>query len=230
MRRTQTPPPENETERAPAAAPTVFVVDDDPAVRDSLTWLMKSVDLRVRTYDSALGFLEEYDPDAPGCLLLDIRMPGMGGLELQDELLRRDALLPVIFITAYGDVPTAVRTLKAGALDFVEKPFNSQLLLDRIQRAIALDTQKRAEQAELDDCKARLARLTPRERGVLDLMSAGHPSKLIAANMGVTEKTVEFHRANLKAKLGVDSLAGVLHIALRVQEPTQGPSTKDPRR
>jgi FixJ family two-component response regulator len=200
-------------------APTVFVVDDHKAVRTSLEWLISSVGLKVETYASAREFLERYDPSWPGCLVVDVRMPGMSGPELQEQLVARGAILPVIFITGYGDVATAVRTLKMGAEDFILKPFSNQLLLDRVQRAIVADAENRRRRADRQEREQLVARLTPREREVADMVVAGQPSKAIAARLGVTEKTVEFHRANIMAKLGAQSLAGLIRILLQVSSP-----------
>ena len=206
-----------------ASSPTVFVVDDHKAVRTSLQWLLSSVGLKVETYATASEFLDRYDPSWPGCLVADVRMPGMSGPELQEQLVARGATIPIIFITGHGDVATAVRTLKMGAEDFILKPFSNQLLLDRVQRAIAADAENRRRQAEAKDLEQLVGRLTPREREVADLVMAGQPSKCIAAGLGVSEKTVEFHRANIMTKLGASSLAGLLRILLQAR--TLGPTS-----
>jgi FixJ family two-component response regulator len=197
--------------------PTVFVVDDHTAVRTSLEWLISSVGLKVETYATAREFLDRYDPSRPGCLVADVRMPGMSGPELQEQLVARGAPIPIIFITGYGDVPTAVRTLKMGAEDFILKPFSNQLLLERVQRAIATDAQGRQRRAEAHDLEQLVGRLTPREREVADRVMEGQPSKSIAVGLGVSEKTVEFHRANIMSKLGAQSLAGLLRILLQAR-------------
>ncbi len=202
---------------SPRSASIVFVVDDDAGVRKSLRWLVESVGLSVETYASAREFLDTFDPDRPGCLVVDVRMPGMSGPDLQEALLSRGATLPIIFITGYGDVPTAVRSLKNGAADFIEKPFSNQLLLDRIQQAIETDLRERQELAASADVAARAARLTQREREVMNLVAAGKPSKVIAIELGVSEKTVEFHRSNIMNKLGVRSMANLLRLVLRMQ-------------
>lgn len=199
--------------------PTVFVVDDNTAVRRSLKWLLESVGLPVETYAAARDFLDVYEPARPGCLVTDVRMPGMSGPELQEHLRERGALLPVIFITGYGDVPTAVRTLKHGAEDFILKPFSNQALLDRIQRALEVDTARRRQKAKADERADRLARLTAREREVAQLVAAGRPSKLIATDLGISEKTIEFHRGNIMSKLGVRSLVGLLRVLLGLEAP-----------
>jgi two-component system, LuxR family, response regulator FixJ len=185
----------------------IFVVDDDPRMRDSLRWLLESVDLSVETYGSATQFLDIYDPGRPGCLLLDIRMPGMSGLQLQDLLAAKGIQLPIIIITGYGDVPTAVRAVQKGAVDFIEKPFNDQLLLDRIHYALALDDQRRQAEAERGTIQDRIATLTPRERDVLEHILTGEQNKVIAATLGISMKTVEVHRARIMKKMAATSLA-----------------------
>ncbi len=197
--------------------PTVFVVDDEPAVRESLQWLVRSVGLAVETYASAHEFLDRFDANRTGCLVLDIRMPDMSGIELQEELLARKAVIPVIFITGFGEVTTAVRALKMGALDFLEKPFSDQVLLDRIRRAVEKDKRTREYRAAAANAAARLASLTRREREVIDLVVAGKSNRAIAAGLNISEKTVEFHRANVMNKLGVDSLAELLRVILQTR-------------
>ena len=195
---------------------TVFIVDDDEAVRDSLSWLMQSVGLNTQTFPSADAFLKEFGEDRPGCLLLDIRMPGMSGLELQNELNERGFRLPLIVISGHADVPMAVRALKAGAFDFVEKPFNDQLLLDTVQRAIEQDREQRESHAETDEWRARLETLTPREHEVLELVVAGAPNKQISSELGVSLKTVEAHRARVMDKLQAESLSQLVRMTLTV--------------
>jgi FixJ family two-component response regulator len=212
MKERDTVPAENGAMRSAPVPSTVFIVDDDHGVRKSLRWLVGSVGLPVETYGSARDFLDSFDPDRPGCLVVDVRMPGMSGPDLQEELKSRNATLPIIFITGYGDVQTAVRTLRNGAADFIEKPFSNQLLLDRIQRAIEFDQAERHRLAEHSRVAARASRLTPREREVVDLVAAGKPSKMIAVDLGVSEKTVEFHRSNIMNKLGARSLADLLRV------------------
>lgn len=190
-----------------AAKPTVFVVDDEQAMRESLRWLIESVGLAVETFPTARDFLLAYDPSRPGCLVLDVRMPGMSGLELQEELLSRGLRIPTIILTGYAEVPMAVRALKAGAVDFMEKPFSDQLLLDRIQQAIESDRVAREAHAEIALVLDRLATLTPREREVMDLVVSGHANREVAEKLGVSPKTVEVHRAHVMDKMKVDSLA-----------------------
>ncbi len=194
--------------------PTVFVVDDDPAIRESLRWLIESVGLNVKMFTTAYEFLEGYDPSLPGCLVLDIRMPGMSGLDLQNELAARQFSIPVLIITGHAEVPVAVRAMKAGALDFIEKPFSDQLLLDRIRRAIEKDTESRRAHSQRAEVAARLAQLTPREREVMDLVIAGKANKVIASELGLSPKTVEVHRAHVMKKMQVDSLADLVRLGM----------------
>ncbi|MEQ8232964.1 MAG: response regulator transcription factor [Gammaproteobacteria bacterium] len=201
---------------ADAALPTVFIVDDDLAVRQSLSLLIRSMSLPVETFESAQDFLGRGDPARPGCLVLDIRMPGMSGLELQDELARRDFSLPVIFITGHGDIGMAVRAMKSGAVDFIEKPFNDQVLLERINQAIELDRVRRAERGELADIASRLQLLSPREREVMERIVAGQANKVIAIDLGLSERTVEIHRAKVMAKTGAGSLAELVSMVTRM--------------
>lgn len=198
--------------------PTVFVVDDDEAVRGGLRRLMESVSLRVETYESAQAFLDNYHPERHGCLVLDVRMPGMGGLDLQAQLGKQGIRLPIIILTGHADVPIAVSALKAGAIDLIEKPFNGQILLDRIQHAIQRDAEARRQLAEQSQVSRRLARLTPRERQVMEMMVAGKASKVIAVDLEISERTVEFHRANIMKKMQARTLAGLIqmcHISAR---------------
>jgi RNA polymerase sigma factor (sigma-70 family) len=194
--------------------PTVFVVDDDLAIRQSLHWLIASAGWPVETYASAQEFLDSYQAGRPGCLVLDVRMAGLSGLELQDRLAAQEVCLPIIIITGHGDVPMAVRALKAGALDFLEKPFPDQVLLDRIRQALEQDARARDAWARQQELRARLARLTPREREVMDLVVAGKPNKVIAAQLGVSDKTVEAHRAKLMEKMQADNVADLVRLVL----------------
>jgi RNA polymerase sigma factor (sigma-70 family) len=205
-----------------SSTPTVFVVDDDPAVRDSLRLLLQSAHLPVATFASAQEFLAGYDRAAPGCLVLDVRMPGQSGLELQEELAARGLSLPVIIITGHGDVPMAVRAMKLGAVDFIEKPYNAQVLLERVRHALQEDARRRQEEAERTARTARLNLLTPREREVLRLLAAGKATKGIAALLGISRRTVEVHRAKIMQKMQVESIAALIRIALeagRLEEP-----------
>ena len=195
-------------------APTVFVVDDDEGVRNSLRFLLKSVGLATRALASAQEFLDNYKPQQPGCLVLDVRMPGMSGLELQQQLNVRGAVIPVIFITGHGDVPMAVEAMQQGAFDFLQKPFRDQDLIDRIQRALERDGQNRAALAQHARIRERLESLTPREREVLALMTRGMPNKVMAAELGVSQRTVEIHRARVMEKSGAGSLAQLVRMVL----------------
>lgn len=195
---------------------TVFIVDDDRAVRHSLAFLMKSVRLPHECYASAGEFLERYDPERPGCLVLDIRMPGMSGLDLQEELNRRRAILPVIFVTGHGDVPMAVDAMQSGAVDFIQKPFRDQELLDRIQQALDSDGEARRELAETEELRRRHAALTPREKEVMALVVTGKPNKIIAWELDVSQRTVEIHRARVMEKMGARSLAHLVRMDVRL--------------
>jgi len=192
--------------------PTVFIVDDDPSVLKGLSRLMKSVKLKVEAYSSAQEFLDSYNPVQPGCLLIDMRMPGISGLELQEILQSRNILIPTIIITGYGEVTDAVQAMKKGAIDFIEKPFNGQYLLDQVHKAIAEDAQIRKKQAQQQVVSASLALLTPREREVMDLVIAGKANKVIALELGLSMKTVEFHRAHMMKKMKVDSVAELVDL------------------
>ena len=194
--------------------PTVFVVDDDNAVRNSLRLLLKSVGLASQPLGSAAEFLEGYSPSQPGCLVLDVRMPGMSGLELQRELNLRGATIPVIFITGHGDIPMAVEAMQQGAFDFLAKPFRDQELIDRVQRALAKDALTRAALKERERIRERLASLTPREREVLSLMTQGKPNKIMAHELGVSQRTVEIHRARVMEKSGAGSLAQLVRMVM----------------
>jgi len=195
-------------------SPIVFVVDDDEAVRTSLRLLLKSVEIAATAIASAQGFLASYDLSQPGCLLLDIRMPGKSGLELQQELNLRGAIIPVIFITGHGDVPMAVEAMKHGAFDFLQKPFRDQELLDRVQRAVAKDRENRVALSQHSRIQTRLESLTPREREVLDLMTRGKPNKVMAADLGISQRTIEIHRARVMEKMGAPSLAQAIRMMM----------------
>jgi FixJ family two-component response regulator len=191
----------------------VFVVDDDPSIRRALTRLLRSVGLAVDAYAGAQEFLDAYDPARPGCLVLDVRMPHISGLELQQALAQRAVELPIIFITGHGDVPMSVRAMRAGAIDFLPKPFHDQDLLDAIQRAIARDAELRAARAVRVDVLRRVELLTPREREVLVLVTAGKMNKEIAAQLGASEKTIKVHRARVMKKMGAESVAELVVLA-----------------
>jgi len=196
--------------------PIVFLVDDDEAVRDSLGLLMKSVALTSRSYASANEFLAEYDPDCPGCLILDIRMPGMSGMELQQKLIEMRAILPIIFITGHGDIPMAVEAMQRGAVDFIPKPFRDNELLDRINKALEDDRENRESLVERDEVEKRIQRLTPRETQVLELVVQGKANKVIAGDLGVSQRTVEIHRARVMEKMEAKSLADLVRMHLAI--------------
>lgn len=200
-------------------SPVVFIVDDDEAVRGSLRLLLKSVGLVPTALGSAREFLEKYDPAQPGCLVLDVRMPEMSGLELQEQLNLQGAIIPVIFITGHGDVPMAVEAMQAGAFDFLQKPFRDQDLIDRIQRALEKDRNSRAALNERGLISARMESLTPREREVLTLMCSGKPNKIMAADLGVSQRTVEIHRARVMEKMGATSLAQLVRMVIDLEQP-----------
>ncbi len=185
---------------------TVFIVDDDPGVRDSITELVESVGLRAESHASGQAFLDAFRPERPGCLVLDVRMAGMSGLVLQEKLGELGLRIPVIVITGHGDVPLAVRAMKAGAVDFIQKPYRDQLLLDSINNALSLDAAARESSAGKEDVDAGIASLTEREREVLDKLLEGGASKEIARELGISPRTVETHRQNLLRKLAAGSV------------------------
>ncbi|MFO0336565.1 MAG: response regulator FixJ [Pseudomonadota bacterium] len=193
---------------------TVFVVDDDDAVRTSLRLLLKSVGLPVETHASAQEFLDAFDPDRAGCLVLDIRMPGMSGLELQQKLNDLHAIIPIVFITGHGDVPMAVEAMQHGAVDFIQKPFRDQDLIDRINQALEKDRENRAGLRERDAIRRRMEELTPREREVLELVTQGKANKVIAGDLNVSQRTVEIHRARVMEKMGASSLAHLVRMVI----------------
>lgn len=196
--------------------PTIFVVDDDSAVRDALKLLLRSVGQAVETFGSGQEFLDAYGEDRAGCLVLDIRMPGMSGLELQQKLNERHSILPIIFITGHGDVPMAVEAMQAGAVDFIQKPFRDQDLIDRINQALEKDSNNRAALGERNDIRRRLETLTPREREVLDLVVHGKANKVIAGDLKLSQRTVEIHRARVMEKMQASSLAHLVRMVLEV--------------
>ncbi|MEO8061299.1 MAG: response regulator [Pseudomonadota bacterium] len=198
---------------------TVFVVDDDDAVRNSLRLLLKSAGLISEVAASAQEFLSNYDAAHPGCLVLDVRMPGMSGLEMQHELNLRGATIPVIFITGHGDIPMAVEAMQHGAFDFLQKPFRDQELLDRVQRALSRDTEYRARLRQTGRIRERLASLSPREREVLDLVAQGKANKMVAGDLGVSQRTVEIHRAHVMQKMEAGSLAELVRMMMAVAPP-----------
>ncbi len=198
------------------AEPTVYIVDDDPSVRRALQRLASSVGYEARIFGSAREFLDGYDSSFPGCLVLDVRMPGLSGLDLQNELALRGIMIPIVFVTGHGDVPMSVRAMKAGAVDFIPKPFNDQVLLDAIRQAMVRDREIRAEEAERAEILRRIERLTPREREVFALVVAGKLNKQIAQQLGTSEKTVKVHRSRVMEKMCAESLADLVLLAQAV--------------
>ena len=202
--------------------PIVYVVDDDQAMVESLSWMIESVGLNVKTYTRAQEFLDNYLPQQPGCLLLDVRMPGMSGPELQSRLNELGApTLPIIFISGHGDVPLAVRVMKAGATDFLTKPFNDQVLLESINKALRLDKSNREKRQENAQAEAKFALLSPRESQVLQGIVAGKQNKVISAELMISLKTVEAHRASVMKKMGVKSVPELVKIVLNSSNSVQ---------
>ncbi len=200
------------------ASPTVYVIDDDQAVRESLQWLIESVGLNVQTYENANALLQECEEIRSGCLVVDIRLPGMSGLDLQDRLQAEGCHLPVIIITGHGDVPVAIRAMKAGAFDFIEKPFSDQVLLDRIREALKEDENRRISSARAAEIEAKRKLLTPREVEVMDLVVRGRLNKQIAAELGLSHKTIEVHRAHVMDKMQAQSLAELVRMAVVLEQ------------
>lgn len=196
--------------------PVVFVVDDDEAVRSSLKFLLQSAGLSAAVFASAAEFLHNYHPDQPGCLVLDSRLPGMSGLELQQQLTATGVRIPVIIVTGFGDVPNAVQAMRAGAVDFIEKPYDDAALLERIRQAIELDRRERTIRANRGEIMARLATLSSREREVMDRVVSGLANKSIAGELGISIKTVEAHRARVMEKMRAESLAHLVRLTAEI--------------
>mgnify|MGYP005816785891 CR=1 FL=1 len=215
--------PPGDQVRNEAMTRTVFVVDDDDGVRSSLGILLDAAGYSAVPFASATEFLAAYDPERQGCLLLDMRMPGMTGMELLQELAHRGAFLPVIFITGHGDVPMAVEAMKSGAFDFLQKPFSPQDLLERIERALVADTEARQELSKIGDLRRRHATLTPREKEVMALIVAGHANKVIAQDLGLSERTVEIHRARVMEKMATRSVAHLVRMAVQLEQQDPHP-------
>lgn len=203
------------------AEPTVFVVDDDLAMRESLRWLIESVQLRVEVFSSSADFQKSYNPSRPGCLVLDVRMPGQSGLDLQKQLASRNIEIPIIIITGHADVPMAIRAMKQGAVDFIEKPFNDQVLLERIAQCIERDAEQRALREQQGQVQQRFASLTVREREVLTRIVGGKANKVVADELGLSPKTIEVHRASVMRKMEAQSLAELVRMTLLI-EPRAG--------
>ena len=193
---------------------TVFVLDDDEAVRDSLGALLESDGFEVATFGSGAEFLDRFDPVRGGCLVLDVRMPGLTGLEVQEKLAEKGITMPVIIITGHGDVPIAVQALKAGAVDFIEKPFADDVILESVGRALEQGRRNKRDASSAAEIEARLARLTPRERDVLEQLVIGNPNKIIAYELAISPRTVEIHRARVIEKMEARSLSHLVRLAL----------------
>ena len=196
--------------------PKVFVVDDDQAVRDSLGLLLRSMGQKARLFDSAQAFLDDYDPGMAGCIVLDIRMPGMSGMELQQKLKTMHCTVPIIFVTGHGDVPMAVEAMHHGAFDFIQKPFRDQELLDRINQALTWDHEHRSDEDYRRGVLERFQNLTPREREVMDCVVRGLANKVIAMDLSLSQRTVEIHRARVMEKMNARSLADLVRMSLLV--------------
>lgn len=201
-----------------SANPTVFVVDDDEPVRDAIGMLLDTVELPYETFASAQEFLDAYHKDRTGCLVLDIRMPGMSGLELQEHLQKMHAPIPIVFITGHGDIPMAVEAMKRGAVDFIRKPFRDQELLDRIQEALTQERDHRAAHQNLEDIRARVANLTPRELEVFQRVADGQANKVVAIELGISERTVEIHRSQVMQKARARTLADLVRMKLTLDQ------------
>ena len=195
-------------------APTAFVVDDDEAIRTLWRWLMESNGIGVRTFASAAEFIGQFDPATPGCLVLDLKLPGMSGLELQEYLLRKGTDIPIVIVTGHADVPTAVTALKSGAVDLIEKPFSYRHVVAVVRKAFMRDAENRERRARDEQTRLRIASLTDRERAVLQRVMEGKANKVIASDLDISIKTVEAHRAKLMEKMGVGSLAELVQVTL----------------
>jgi len=193
---------------------TVFVIDDDASMRDSLKWFLQTVGLHAETYGSAAEFLADFSPDRPGCIVLDVRMPDISGLELQERLKEEPTAPPILMVSGHGDVPMAVRAMRNGAFDFIEKPIGDQLLLERIQKALAKDRENRAARQLQARLEKRLAQLSTREREVFEIVVAGCPNKVVASRLGLSTKTIEVHRAHVMKKMKARSLADLVKMAV----------------
>jgi len=200
-----------------AEQPSVFIVDDEEAIRSALSLLMESVGLKAENFASSQEYLDQFDASKPGCLILDVRMPGISGLDLQARLSAEKIHPPIIIITGHGDVPMAVRAVTAGAVDFIEKPFNNQSMLDSVHRALELDGIQRGESSRLQDIEKRYDELTPREKEVLQCVIEGKRNKVIAVDMNISQSTVEAHRAKVMEKMTAGTLSDLMRMALSLK-------------
>lgn len=200
------------------SAAMIYIVDDEFAIRDSLTILIKSIGRQVKSFESAEAFLNEYDPNQPGCLILDVRMPSMGGLELQEELSKRDINIPIIFISGNADIPDSAKAFRAGALDFLEKPFDNQVLLERIDEALAKDIETRKQLLEKRKVQECLDRLTAREKEVLKLIISSHSNKEAAKLLDISHRTIDAHRSSIMKKMQADSVTELVAMVIGMQQ------------
>jgi len=203
-------------------APVVFVVDDDPSVRSSLKFLLSSMGLQVESFDSAETFLQRKPPDAPSCLVLDVRLRGLSGLDFQRELAERNIRIPIVFVTGHGDIPMSVRAMKAGAIEFLTKPYRDQDLLDAVRIALERDRARREQEKEVTDLQQRFDSLTPREQKVISMVVSGMLNKQIAGQLGTAENTVKVHRSRAMEKMNAQSVADLV----RMIEKLKGPAEK----
>ncbi len=199
-------------------SPRVFIVDDDPAMRKSVQYLVESVGLKAQVFESGKEFLDNAEPGWAGCAIFDVRMPGISGLDLQEQMQELGVNVPVIIMSGYADVPMAVRAMKTGAVDFVQKPFNDQTLLDLVQHAMDRDMQQRAHRVWLGQLRERSQRLTPRESEVMGFVVSGLPNKQIAAELGLSEKTIEVHRSRVMDKMEADSIADLVSMVMTLRQ------------
>lgn len=194
--------------------PTVYIIDDDKFARESLEWLVDSVHIPVKAFENGKQFLDFYSEKQPGCAVIDVRMPDINGIDLHQRLKKQGAILPVIIMTGHADVSMAVRAMKAGVYDFIEKPYNDAIMLQRIQNALSYDNDKREKQVRIDEVRQNMEKLTPREREVLELVLESNPNKIIASELNISIKTVELHRANMMNKMQTRSLTELARLAL----------------
>ena len=204
-------------QKTAAKSPVVFIVDDEEAIRDSISLLLETVDIPCVCFPDARAFLEGYRPDQPGCLVLDVRMPRMTGMELQQELNQRGWAVPLIFITGHGDIPMAVEAMQAGAVDFLQKPFKDDDLIRRVHKALKQDADQREQMSSLEQVRARYESLTPREREIAGLLSKGAANKAVAIDLSLSERTVELHRSHIMQKMGARGLAQLVQMLVQIK-------------